>query len=147
MSDENIKEQRDRYASFAFAAADLFIEVSEQGKILHAVGAAKTMTGIDDKSLIGRNWLDLFSAYEISKLQKTHEESTPGRRIGPVLVTLNEQIGQKIASFSAIRMPKNNRFYIMLGVSNDFVARIAPMVGLPGTTGAAPWACHYVHKR
>ena len=137
MSDENIKEQRDRYASFAFAAADLFIEVSEQGKILHAVGAAKTMTGIDDKSLIGRNWLDLFSAYEISKLQKTHEESTPERLIGPVLVTLNEQIGQKIASFSAIRMPKNNRFYIMLGVSNDFVARIAPMVGLPGTTGFA----------
>lgn len=137
MSDENIKEQRDRYASFAFAAADLFIEVSEQGKILHAVGAAKTMTGIDDKSLIGRNWLDLFSAYEISKLQKTHEESTPGRRIGPVLVALNEQIGQKIASFSAIRMPKNNRFYIMLGVSNDFIARIAPMVGLPGMVGFA----------
>jgi PAS domain S-box-containing protein len=138
MSDDflkELKEQRDRYVSFAFAGGDLFIEVSEQGKILHATGAAKSLTGIDDKSLAGRNWLDLFSAYEISKLQRAYEDTIPGRRIGPFMVTLNEQIGQKIASFSAIRMPKNNRFYIMLGVSNEFIARIAPMVGLPGMSG------------
>jgi hypothetical protein len=85
--------------------------------------------------LLNRNWLDLFSTYEQAKLLKARDSTVPGRRIGPVLVTLNEQIGQKIASFSAIRMPKNDRFYICLGVSNEFLARIAPLVGLPGATG------------
>lgn len=136
MSDEKtLKEQRDRFVAFSFAVADLFIEVAENGKIIHVTGASKALTGIDEKALLNRNWLDLFSAYEQAKLIKARETNVPGRRIGPVLVTLNEQIGQKIASFSAIRMPKNDRLYISLGVSNEFLARIAPMVGLPGTTG------------
>lgn len=138
MSDEKtLKEQRDRFVAFSFAVADLFIEVAENGKIIHVSGASKALTGIDEKALLNRNWLDLFSTYEQSKLLKARDSNVPGRRIGPVLVTLNEQIGQKIASFSAIRMPKNDRFYISLGVSNEFLARIAPLVGLPGTTGFA----------
>ncbi|MGB4106221.1 MAG: EAL domain-containing protein [Alphaproteobacteria bacterium] len=136
MSDEKtLKEQRDRYVAFSFAVADLFIEVAENGKVVHVSGASKALTGIDEKALLNRNWLDLFSTYEQAKLINAREQTVPGRRIGPVLVTLNEQIGQKIASFSAIRMPKNDRFYISLGVSNEFLARIAPMVGLPGSTG------------
>lgn len=136
MSDEKtLKEQRDRYVAFSFAVADLFIEVAENGKILNVTGASKALTGIDEKALLNRNWLDLFSTYEQAKLIAAREKTVPGRRIGPVLVELNEQIGQKIASFSAIRMPKNDRFYISLGVSNDFLAQIAPMVGLPGSIG------------
>ena len=143
MSDEKtLKEQRDRYLAFSFAVADLFIEVAENGKIIHTTGASKSLTGIDEKSLLNRNWLELFSTYEQAKLQKAREQAIPGRRIGPVLVEMNEQVGQKIASFSAIKMPKNDRLYISLGVSNEFLARIAPMVGLPGTAGFA-WGDDY----
>jgi PAS domain S-box-containing protein len=133
--EKTLREQRDRYVGFAFAAGDLFIEVSEHGQIVDASGASKALTGIDEKSLVGRNWLDLFSAYEQARLLKARDTHLPGRRIGPILVTLNDTIGQKIAAFSAVRLPKSNRFYIVLGVSNEFIAKIAPVVGLPGAMG------------
>lgn len=128
-----LKEQRDRFLAFAFASADLFIEVSEEGRIAFAAGAAKGVTGIDDEKLLKRNWLDLFSAYEQSKMQRMRDMAKPGGRIGPILVTLSEQITKKQAALTAIKMPGNGKFYITLGVSNDFVAMIAPLLSVPGS--------------
>ena len=47
----NIKQQRDRFLAFSFASADLFLEVDEKGIVDFALGAAQTLTGINDKSL------------------------------------------------------------------------------------------------
>ncbi len=134
--DQTLKEQRDRFLAFAFASADLFIEISDEGKIVFTAGAAKSITGIDDKTLIKKNWLDLFSAYEQSKMQRARELAKPGGRFGPILVTLNEQIVKRQAVLSAIKMPGNGKFYIALGVGNDLIAQIAPLLSLPGSSFA-----------
>lgn len=40
-SDKDLKDQRDRFLAFAFAGADLMLEIGTDGKILYALGAAK----------------------------------------------------------------------------------------------------------
>ena len=62
MSDDpkNLKDLRDKFLAFSFASADLFIEVSGEEKIVFALGAARSLTGIDETKLKGRKWLELF---------------------------------------------------------------------------------------
>ena len=51
-----------RLLGFAFAAADLLVEVAENGKISFAVGAAEVLAGDDETALIGRSWTGLVDA-------------------------------------------------------------------------------------
>ena len=56
---KDLKEQRDRLLAFAFAGADLMIEVDANGIITYSLGAARGMTGTGDGKLTGKN--DLFA--------------------------------------------------------------------------------------
>lgn len=120
-----MKEQRDRFLAFSFASADLFFEISEEGRITHAFGAAKSLTGVDEKSLIGRKWLEIFSVYEQASMIHILEKAKPGIRIGPMLINLSETISGKKAILTGIKMPNSNKFYMSLGVSSAIMARIA----------------------
>jgi PAS domain S-box-containing protein len=58
-SSANLREERDRFVGFAFAAADLLLEVSSENLILFAAGAAKALTGADAAQLVGKSFLSL----------------------------------------------------------------------------------------
>jgi EAL domain-containing protein (putative c-di-GMP-specific phosphodiesterase class I) len=119
------KTQRDQFLAFSFASADLFIEVSEEGKVSFALGAAKGMTGVDETELIGKNWLDLFSSYDQAALIDMLETSKLAKRCGPMLVDMNESIAKRKAVLSGIKMPGSNNFYITLGLSNKMMSKLA----------------------
>jgi len=134
MANENsIKDQRDRFLAFAFASADLFLEVSEEGKVVFVFGAAKGLTGIDDKTLMNQNWLELFSAYDQALILNTYERAKPGLRCGPLLVTLSEKMGSKNAILTGIKMPGSNTFYVTLGLSNALMSKLAQMMNPPAS--------------
>jgi EAL domain-containing protein (putative c-di-GMP-specific phosphodiesterase class I) len=120
-----VRDQRDRFLAFAFASADLFIEISEESRVTHAHGATKGITGVDEKALVGKKWLELFSVYEQSILINAFERSKPGMRVGPMLVNLSEALGARKAILTGIKMPGSNKFYVTLGISNAIMARIA----------------------
>jgi EAL domain-containing protein (putative c-di-GMP-specific phosphodiesterase class I) len=125
----SLKEQRDRFLAFAFACADLFIEVSGEGRVIFAAGAAKGVTGIDDKKLIGKKWLELFSVYEQAKMQNAYENAKPGMRKGPILINLSDALGARKAILTWIRMPESDKLYLTLGLSNAIMARVAHAIG------------------
>ncbi len=133
MSEENLKEQRDRFLAFSFASADLFVEVSEENKILFAMGAAKGLTGFTEKELIGRNWLEIFSFTDQAEMQTIFERAKPGMRCGPMVVHLNEKVGEKRNVLTAIKMPGKNNFYITLGMGNALMQKLADPVATAGT--------------
>ena len=56
----DLREERDRFVGFAFAAADLLLEISGEGQILFAAGAAKALTGVTPAALAGRSFRTLF---------------------------------------------------------------------------------------
>ena len=48
-----LRQERDRFVAFAFAAADLLLEVDPGGVIRFAAGAAKRLTGRSAEALVG----------------------------------------------------------------------------------------------
>jgi PAS domain-containing protein len=59
---EQLREQRDRFLAFAFAASDLLLEIGDDSMIRYAVGATNQLLGGPPASVIGQGWLDLFVA-------------------------------------------------------------------------------------
>ncbi len=125
VDDKSLKNQRDQFLAFSFASADLFIEVSDDETIIYALGAAKGIIGVGDKSLVGRNWLDLFSPIDRPVLRNLYKKAKPVLRCGPILVTMNKEISDgKKAVVTGIKMPGSEKFYITVGHSNMMMARI-----------------------
>lgn len=48
-----------RMLGFAFAGADLLVEMAPDGRILFALGAAQVVLGVDHGALVGTDWRDL----------------------------------------------------------------------------------------
>ena len=59
---EALRRERNRFVAFAFAAADLVLEVGPDGAIDYAAGAGKDVLGIDTGRLIGVDFFGLLAA-------------------------------------------------------------------------------------
>ncbi len=126
MDKQGLKQQRDRFLAFSFASADLFLEVSGDGEVVFALGAARSLTGINDKTLLGQKWLAIFSPKDRKLLDMMRTRANPAERGGPYIVTLDETLGQGLkAIVTGIRMPGSDSFYLTLGFSNALMAQVA----------------------
>lgn len=121
----DLKRQRDRFLAFAFASADLFLEISIESRITYALGASKSLTGFEDGDIIGKKMLELFSVYDQAQVQNLYENAQAGKRAGPILIELNELVSKRTAVLTAMRMPQDPNFYITLGFSNLLMSKIA----------------------
>lgn len=138
-SGSTIKEQRDRFLAFAFASADLFMEVSPDGNIIYALGAAKGLTGIDDQSLLGKNWLELFAVHEQGRLGPLRDNAKVGMRCGPFIMDLNKNLSNKKGVVTGIKMPTSHNFFLTLSISSVLMEEAAEVAATnkeePMTTG------------
>ena len=127
MSDtKNIQEQRDLFLAFAFASADLFLEIDEDGKISYATGAAKSLTGINYESLLGQDWLTLFSRQDLPVLLSARKKASVAERCGPFHVQIYDEEGkQHDAIATGIRMPDSKKFHLALGFPSDLLIKMA----------------------
>ncbi len=136
---KNIKKQRDRFLAFAFASADLFLEISPKGKVTFALGAAKTITGIDEKKLTGKKWLKLFAREEHDNLTEARNKTIPGMRCGPLVVQLDKKISKHKAIFTGSKLPNTDDFYITLSFHNTLMEELSRLIDeeniAPITTG------------
>lgn len=81
---EEVKKERERFVAFAFAAAEIFLEVDATGKILFEGGASDRIGAKGGSSLVGDNILNIIDPddKEIYKALFTHLEHKG--RIGPL---------------------------------------------------------------
>lgn len=122
---DNLKQQRDRFLAFSFATSDLLMEIAGDDKIAYTLGAAKGMTGIDDKDIVGTRWLDLFASADRPTLMSMKKKAVPGRRAGPYLVTISGTDGkEKKAVISGIKMPDSDQFYITLAFGSILMGKL-----------------------
>ncbi len=125
----SVKQQRDRFLAFSFASADLFIEVDEKGLVDFALGAARSLTGIDERILTGQNWLSIFSINDRRTLLQMRDRAREGERCGPYLVTLDQTLGNgQKAILTGIKMPASERLYLTLGFSNAMMIQLSEAV-------------------
>lgn len=115
-----------RFLGFAFACADLLVEVDPRDRITFAVGAAATLTGTSEIALVGRSWRDFVHPGDCALLEALFAGLEDGARQGPVLARLIASEGATARAFalSACRLPQN------AGVISCALTRAAPIAGV-----------------
>jgi len=66
---EKLKAQRDRFIAFAFAGADLLLEVGEDDVIAYSAGAGEALYGISDSDLTTKRLADFIHAKDKKRFQ------------------------------------------------------------------------------
>jgi PAS domain S-box-containing protein len=107
-----VRAERDRYVAFAFAAADLLLEIDRQGLILFASGAAQQLTGRADQALIGASLYDLLAPEDrgsvAAEMGVAHAALTAhGGRVVPFQVRLGSAQGP-VAVLGICCLPERN---------------------------------------
>lgn len=98
-----------RLLGFAFAGADLLIEISPAGEIALALGASEALSGAAETALVGRAWRDFIDPEDRPMAQALLDGLSEGQRGGPVIVRLASEGGPaRAASLNAFRLPQNN---------------------------------------
>jgi EAL domain-containing protein (putative c-di-GMP-specific phosphodiesterase class I) len=77
-----------RWLGFAFANADLLLEVGADTRVTFAVGASEIVSGTAERELAGRTWGELVDAYDLPMLEAMLEGLEEGRRVGPLIIRL-----------------------------------------------------------
>jgi hypothetical protein len=77
-----------RFLGFAFANADLLLEIDREGKILFAAGATQGLTDGADATLTGKSAADLFSEDAGARLKRELRALKVGGRTGPLHLRL-----------------------------------------------------------
>src|SRR5688500_13314155 len=83
----DLRRERDRFVAFAFAAADLFLEVDAGDRIVFAAGAT-TLLSVADGRLIGRDLHGLFDACETRRINIALTRARSGQRTHPITLHL-----------------------------------------------------------
>lgn len=98
-----------RFVGFAFASADLLIEIAPDGRIAFAAGAGEALSGSPDEQLVGRPWSDFIDDYDRHMAEALFRGLRDGLRGGPVVVRLAQGADdvERAAALCAFRLPQN----------------------------------------
>lgn len=121
----DLKEQRDKFLGFAFANADILVEVDlKTFKIMFSAGATKGLTD-SETPLTGMDFLDIFAPRDHALIKALKTRYRPGQRFGPVMVNLKDQLDDlgkttvRTAMLSGLGLPTNpNNLYFTLSKNN-----------------------------
>ena len=99
-----------RLLGFAFASADLLIELSPTGEIALALGAAEALTGSGDRHIEGASLKEFVAEDDHEFVRMVLRGLDPGMRTGPVVVRLTQQKDDvaRAVNLSAFRLPEND---------------------------------------
>lgn len=115
-----------RLLGFAFACADLLLEVGPDETITFAVGAAATLAGVAEQSLIGRKWRDFVDPRDQSLMEALFAGVESGGRQGPVVarLALTRPDGPQAFAICACKLPQNQA-----AISCALTRSAAPAIG------------------
>jgi EAL domain-containing protein (putative c-di-GMP-specific phosphodiesterase class I) len=110
-----LRQERDRFVAFSFAAADLLIEVGAERRILYISGAARAVAGQSADALIGQSYDVLFVERDRPLVRRLLGRLEPGGRLRPVAVTMVAGSGGKAMILGGCRLPTGiSQYYLTL---------------------------------
>lgn len=106
---QRVRQERDRYVAFAFAAADLLIEINADGTIIGAAGAAQAILGTDIGGLPGQSILDLIASYARPLARRLLQRVRSHFRVGPLVLAVVRSDGAVTTTlFGACCLPNRD---------------------------------------
>lgn len=106
---------RDRLLSFAFAAAELLVEVAPDAGITWAAGAFQARFGEPAEGFVGRKLSNLIAAADHPALDRTLTTATLCGHVPPVMLRLNDAAGTPCALAALILPGPQRRLCVTLG--------------------------------
>ena len=97
-----------RFMSFAFAGADLLVELDKHRNVSFALGATTGLSALNDIELVGKPWQTVFATEDHGLIAALLDGLKPGSRCGPILVKLalrREDGSARDALMSACSLP------------------------------------------
>ena len=110
-----VRCQRDRFVGFAFAAADLLVEVTRSGTIAFVAGAAQNLNGCTSADLVDSAFIELIAAADRGVAAALIAALDRGGRLVPILVRLARE-GSPPVVLGGCRLP-NNRTSLFLSLT------------------------------
>ncbi len=113
---KSMKTERDRFVAFAFAAADLLLEVNDDMSILFASGAASRLGLSSADDFVGRSFLEFVPPGERRFLSFTVKSIVVGQKSDPVAIRIRTATGGNLrAVLGGCRLPTDkSKSYITL---------------------------------
>ena len=124
--ERDLRAARDRFLAFAFAAADLLLEVEASGRILFALGAARQIVGRDPAALAGTPFFDLVAGEDRRMIAVLLGGLVPGSRVEPIICRLGaEEGGAATVILSGHRVQADGPAYLALSLARPIPAERA----------------------
>ena len=125
-SARHLRLERDRHVAFAFAAADLLVELNTDGTIIAAAGAAQAILGVATSGLTGKAMLDFVAAADRPLVRQLLKQVHALFRIDPVVVELVRGYGVATSTlFGACQLPnRNDSIFLSVALIPDSLAPI-----------------------
>ena len=92
---KELREERDRFVAFAFAAADLLVQVGSDRRVRFASGAAQALLGVAAAALPGRDFMEFIDPRDSPYFRQLLSTLLTRGRIEPVAVFLRHTDGQQ----------------------------------------------------
>ncbi len=134
------RNERDRFVAFAFAAADLLIELGADGLVATALGAVQSVCGIDQNQIQGREMLSLFVPPDQPLVRRLIANAIETGRSDPALVTIAHSTGKPVkALLGACRLPHlADSTFVTLSVLPQIVDQLGEDSVRDPTSGLLP---------
>ncbi|MBL4639562.1 MAG: EAL domain-containing protein [Kordiimonadaceae bacterium] len=113
---KELKKERERFVAFAFAAAEIFLEVGPDGQILYEGGAAERIGRNKNTPLVGQNINDILDPDDQQIYSALSHHLKHKGRIGPIPLRFMSEGNRSIALRAfALGMPgDNDRIFLAL---------------------------------
>lgn len=130
---EELKLERARFLAFAFARAELLIEIDRTGIITFASGAAQSMVGMDPKQLLGANFGECLAPSSKRVAKAITDAASASLWVHEHAVRLTKGTGTIVVSIAGCPLPQRpDRFY--LSIAHDGAAA-TPLMTRDSETG------------
>ncbi len=111
-----LRKDRDRFVGFAFAAADLLLEIDLDLKITFAAGATRGLAASPDK-FVGMRLTELLADRDIAVVRRVLDNLAVGQRLTPILVSLRDDRGKVLLGAFGLPNEDDLRFLTLSSVT------------------------------
>lgn len=111
-----LKEQRDRFIAFAFAGAEVLVEVDDQAVIRYAAGTTDILFGLPAEALVGHSFHEVVEVGEQTLVEELFGRIAHAGRLDRVSVTFHPaRLGPFKGQVSGIAFPdRPGRLYLTI---------------------------------
>lgn len=104
---EKLKAQRDRFIAFAFAGADLLLEVGEDDVIAYSAGAGEALYGLSDADLTSKKLAEFIHPKDKKRFEESILKLRNTGRLDQMVITMTGASGAvSKLRMSGIRLPQ-----------------------------------------